>query len=364
MKLLCLASGGRGGSDFFQGLLDNHPQILQFPGQLNNDDILQILILEDPYEISNKFVNTYPHFFNSKLNKIERHDRLGLKKNKFYKVSREKFIKNFVYLSNKKKKLTKFDKLKNLHIAYSLLKQKKKYKKKIIFVHTHFVDFTIRFTKFINSKNTDVIYIMRNPLSAINSPVKNWLNFENGKFFLPKNLYFQIDLVFRGLIDLSKNGNFFFIVQLEKLHWENKKVMQDFCRIFKIKYNKCLHKPTYFGFKWWGDKVSNRWISGVNRNFKTDIDNNFFFSRDIKFFEYLAKDVIKYYKYNFLFEREVNFNFNLMPFKCELLVWKNAFKQKRIKHILSIPYFYLKRIFLINKFIIKNKYLPYSIGSK
>ena len=49
--------------------------------------------------------------------------------------------------------------------------------------------------------------------------------------------------------------------------------------------------------------------------------------------------------------------------KCELIVWENTFKHWRIKHILSIPYFYLKRVLLINKFVIKNKYLPYSIGS-
>ena len=31
MKVLLLVAGGRGGSDFFQGLLDGHDQILQFP---------------------------------------------------------------------------------------------------------------------------------------------------------------------------------------------------------------------------------------------------------------------------------------------------------------------------------------------
>ena len=34
MKVLLLVTGGRGGSDFFQGLLDGHDQILQFPGIL------------------------------------------------------------------------------------------------------------------------------------------------------------------------------------------------------------------------------------------------------------------------------------------------------------------------------------------
>ena len=34
MKTLILVTGGRGGSDFFQGLLDEHNEILQIPGLL------------------------------------------------------------------------------------------------------------------------------------------------------------------------------------------------------------------------------------------------------------------------------------------------------------------------------------------
>ena len=37
MKVLVLVSGGRGGSDFFQGLLDNHNEILQIPEQESID---------------------------------------------------------------------------------------------------------------------------------------------------------------------------------------------------------------------------------------------------------------------------------------------------------------------------------------
>ena len=75
MKILLLVTGGRGGADFFQGLLDDHSQILQFPGDLHqsHENILKILSLKNPYEISNKFIDTFPHFFNSRLNKIERH---------------------------------------------------------------------------------------------------------------------------------------------------------------------------------------------------------------------------------------------------------------------------------------------------
>jgi len=54
---------------------------------------------------------------------------------------------------------------------------------------------------------------------------------------------------------------------------------------------------------------------------------------------------------------------NFFPMKCELLVWKNTFAHKKWKHVLSIPFFYVKRILYINKFMVKNKNLPYSIGT-
>ena len=236
MKILLLVPGGRGGSDFFQGLLDQHSQILQFPGLINNEKIFRILSLKNPHEISNYFINTYPNFFNSRLGTqltyVERHDKLGPKKNKFYRVSKNKFIKNFVYMSKKKPAITKLDILINLHIAYDLTKRKKRGKKKIIFIHTHIIEFTKRFVEFVSSKDITIIHIMRNPLSAINSPVKNWLNFRNGKYFFPLSLYYHLDLAFKGIANLVMLKKRIFIVQLEKLHREHKKVMHDFCKIF------------------------------------------------------------------------------------------------------------------------------------
>ena len=104
MKVLLLVTGGRGGSDFFQGLLDGHSQILQFPGKLIIDENFNKMInLNNPKKISRMFINLFPHFFNSKLNKIERHAYLGKKKNKFYQIDKKKFIKNFSNQFKKKK---------------------------------------------------------------------------------------------------------------------------------------------------------------------------------------------------------------------------------------------------------------------
>jgi len=252
MKTLLLVAGGRGGSDFFQGLLDGHSQILHFPGNLRIDkDFQEMISLDAPDLISKRFISLYPEYFNSKLGIFERHNRLGKRKNKFYKVNKKKFIENFLKLMNKKKKLSKIEILKNLHIAYSLAKGEKKCEKKILFIHTHLVGWTKEFVKTIKPKNTTIIHIIRHPLASINSPIKTWLTFEGGTGFFPKDLYFQLDLVFNGIFDLMKLKKVY-IIQYEKLHWKNERVMKDFCKIFKLKYEKCLKSSTKFGLQWWG----------------------------------------------------------------------------------------------------------------
>ena len=65
MKILLLVAGGRAGSDFFQSLLDNHSQILQFPGILKESNLKKIITSNSKKKIAKDFINAYPHFFNS-----------------------------------------------------------------------------------------------------------------------------------------------------------------------------------------------------------------------------------------------------------------------------------------------------------
>ncbi len=363
MKTLLLVAGGRGGSDFFQGLLDGHTQILSFPLYLRIDnDLINILSEKDSKKLSARFLKKYPEFFNSKINKFERHHRLGKNKNSYFKVNKKKFIFNFIKL-NKIKKNTKFEKLKLLHQAYALSKGEKLKDKKIFFIHTHLVSWTKKFIEEIKPTNFEILHIIRHPLASLSSPIKNWLNYKNGESFFPKDLYFQIDLVFNGIFDLMKLGKVK-IIKYESLHWKNTKVMNNFCKIYKIKYQNCLKLCTKNDLLWWGDSVSGKWLTGIDNLFQIKIDKNYFFDRDLHFFQFINKKIINKYKYNFLFKNKKIY-FNFVPMKCELLVWKNSIKhfifRFRWKHLASIPYFYLKRVIMINRLMVKNIKLPYSI---
>ena len=64
MKVLVLVAGGRAGADLFHSLLDEHSQILQFPGILEiNKNFLDLINLKNYYENPIRFIKLYTHFY-------------------------------------------------------------------------------------------------------------------------------------------------------------------------------------------------------------------------------------------------------------------------------------------------------------
>ena len=85
MKILIILTGGRSGSGLLQSLFDGHKEILQFPGELLfTDEIKKIFKENSPPKFVNSFINFNQHFFDSRLNTIERHNKLGSLKNELF----------------------------------------------------------------------------------------------------------------------------------------------------------------------------------------------------------------------------------------------------------------------------------------
>ena len=192
MKTLILVTGGRGGSDFFQGLLDEHNEILQIPGLLRiNNDFINIFNSKTNKEIAEKFIKYIPLIFDSRKNDHERHNKLGKNKNEFYIVNKKKFIFYFNNLNKPKKHKTYFSIIVNLYKAYYLARKKKIDKIKLILLHTHTVEYTKKLFQLENIKNCYIIHTMRHPIDALLSPIYNWLNYKQGKFFSLENFFFK-----------------------------------------------------------------------------------------------------------------------------------------------------------------------------
>ena len=84
-------------------------------------------------------------------------------------MNKKKFAENFLKLSNNEKKLTNLKILINLHLAYFLAQRKSIKKIKILFVHTHLLNWTKNFIKKFNIKKIDILHTIRHPLSSLDS---------------------------------------------------------------------------------------------------------------------------------------------------------------------------------------------------
>ena len=61
MKLIFLVAWKQSWFRFFQGFLDGHSQILQFPGLLN-ENIFELFNESKSENIAEKFIKIYPYF--------------------------------------------------------------------------------------------------------------------------------------------------------------------------------------------------------------------------------------------------------------------------------------------------------------
>lgn len=358
MKIIVLVGAGRSGVDLLQSLFDEHPEICQFPGYFGFHQFWNKTKNETNLEVVAKiFVNDYPHFFDSRLNIIERHHMLGKDKKSFFLVNKDLFKKYFVELF-KKKEINKKELLNNLHYAYFLCLKKDITKKKIIILNLSHISNI----KVLEGLDYEVIYTIRNPFGSLSSGAKHWLRYKNGKYVSPWSLYFHIERVFNGLKSLIEMKLKLHVIKLESLHQKNKNVMTSLVKRIDINYNQCLSASTYHNKLWWGDELSGKDLNGINPNFKNNIDLKFFYKKDLILLQKYLMNFMEKYEYKILDQKENFFTFKYMPLKIEMKFWIKTFFSMNIKEILSIFYFWVKRIRLMQKHLYKNINFPRAVG--
>ena len=249
--------------------------------------------------------------------------------------------------------------LQSLNLAYSQASGEDLSKKKIIILHLHHISRV----KNLSKLDFEIVYLTRDLLSNYSSVINHWYKYQGNKHMDPWTYYFHMDRFFNGLKDAINTKKKTHVIQLEKLHIENENVMKDFCLIFNITYKASLSQSTYHNQKWWGDQLSDKYLDGVNPNFKNNIDKTLFFKKDIECLETYLKDFLLQYNYP-LQSNGLKYSFlKYFPLKAELKVWKDTIKSLQVKKILSILVFWYKRVKLMNKEIYSNINFPNSIGS-
>jgi hypothetical protein len=342
MKIFIIITGGRTGSGFLHSILDGHPQICYFPGEFFFDEFFESARKEkSAVSIAKLFCKEYKYFFDSRYNKFERFNKLGESKKDFFLVNKEKFIKYFIKF-HKIKDNNKLSLLKNLHFAYAATKKENLKKKKILLLHLHH-GFRLKIFKDLNY---EILYTIRDPKTNLSSFFSSWRRYKK-QVIDPWSYYFNMKRVIRGLQELKSYKNKIHVIKLEDMHLRNKFIVKQLCNTLKIKFEKILNYSTFHKKKWWGDMAMKKFLNGANKKFINKFDNSLFFDKDIYFIEKSLKNFMTRYNYPFSFKKKnYNYLYIIFPFKMEIIMFNHSLKNKKLKNIFEVFYFYIRRVLL------------------
>tara|TARA_Y100001970_G_C14222213_1_gene853377 strand:+ start:1430 stop:2527 length:1098 start_codon:yes stop_codon:yes gene_type:complete len=348
MKLVViLACMSRGGIDFFQSLLDQHSEISQFPGSFYVDEFLKIIKNERNSEIiARKFIENYEEFFDSrsykkgvaKVGRYERHNYLGEDKKSYYTVDKSQFKNNFIKIIKEETgDIRKV--IIALNLAYSKASGEDLDKKKLVVLNLH------HFFRFNSIKNIDfdIVCTIRDPIDSYSSFMKNLAYYEQD-YLDAWRFNFHLERTFSHLKKTSELKKKTFVIKLEDLHLKNSGIMNNFCKTFNIKYENVMENSTYHGFQWWGDSLVKKDLRGINKNFRSNIDDKFFYQKDICYIEKKLENFYKKYGYPKRCRKSILLISYFLPLKVEIINFKESLKRFNFKNFIFCIYYYLKRI--------------------
>jgi hypothetical protein len=357
LQIVTLVTTGRTGSDFFQSLLDGHPQILQLPGHWFFHEFWDASLCKGNLsDLINEFIwfrgQTFHYFkFKSVYHVTERMHELGPSKNESFEVSTIDFHEHMMKLM----KILPLD-AKNfflaIHAAYALANQMDISQSKMIFYHIHHIDKLERFS--IDFKNFSTICTIRDPRNTIISGIENWKKF-NVNTYTPMHLYFILERNIKESTDIYKFTNNIFTLRLEDLHKKGRDVLNHFCQYYGLDFNQSMMQSTFMGKLWWGDQISGKYLNEFNPSIDLEKWHGKITHLELVVFEFLIKPRLEHNQYSlssnypkmlllFLIPLAL-----LLPMKYEIKILRfNLHKNKhnlfRIKCFLQSIIYYLLRL--------------------
>ena len=354
----------RSGSDFFNSLIDGHPEILQTTGSCAYDfvtfynkwckyslDQIALMATIDPY---------LGPLFDSRLRIEERWDMLGPNRDQYFSVDKEKFIFNFINLMSGYEK-----NLKNIFIAFSASYMMSAGQSlstiKIVFFHLHHIS---NWTFYKDSfKNANLIVTTRDPREGIVS--YNLHRPKNDYFYLDSRPYVKAIKTYLNVFRKQQNFTTQHYMSLQDLHREPENVMKKFSLITGVKYvPEIMLVSSYHGLLWWGDAWSKK-MNTFNPDFGTKKTwRKYFFIYELAVFEVIYHDIFdtfEYLRYDILCPKFVFFPLTpfliFLPTKMEVVFFKHKNTQiTKYKKILISIISYAKRVYMMQNAFFKVLY--------
>lgn len=304
-----LVTTGRCGSDFFQSLLDGHPEVYGFNGELfhhkfwssaSTTSSADDLILED---ILDEYIGHFIHKFKSRYDLVERKNELGEQRNQSIDVDLDEF-KTYMTIFLSCGEVNRKDFLMALYISWALILGQDIDQKKLFFHHVHhFLELDNFLEDYPGSK---VIAMIRDPRASYVSGVENWRAYRTSK----DNGAQVLNVLKRSITGATpiKNSNADYrLLRLEDLG--KKSILSQVCAWLGIRYDECVTRSTFCGLRWWGDRISKNKVKADDPgNTPTGIQSNW--NQNLGFTEkavlnYLIYSQLKWFGYPCSYRSEI-----------------------------------------------------------
>ncbi|PKL70340.1 MAG: hypothetical protein CVV30_02990 [Methanomicrobiales archaeon HGW-Methanomicrobiales-1] len=368
LPILALTVDARGGSDFFDSLLDGHEEILTFRGIWNFHQFWERSKFKDRdlKFLINEFTLEYSHKFEGKIFEMERWDKLGENQNESFSFDSFEFQQHLynifkVHTFNKKNFFIA------IHIAYALVTRQNIYKTRLLFYHIHWKDAPKHFR--VDFPDVKVLLMTRHPLNGLSSRIDFHPSDFNGKIECKGNIYeFQklFNYVLRYVLcchqgNLMKDDR---VITLESLHANPEHILRSFCTEYNITYSPSLLKSTVHGKQWWGDtrtKSGNGFLQGFRSNADEPRWHGKFFWWEVLILETILHVKMNAYGYKTTFNitHKNSFVFRilangliLLPMKYEIILMIRALifaegYNSKFRHFCYGLIQYIKRVLLL-----------------
>jgi hypothetical protein len=352
-KIICLATSSRGGSKLFHSLLENHPDIICFPRTFR----MTVFLKSINYELDNcgiiaeKFIESYPRFFNgkiwSKFNSLDKADKLGVDSNESFYVDEDEFLKHFRSLYNTTQKNTK-NLFLCLHYAFHKAKGLQFSDSPFILYHYHDIQFLDDLNLCVSDfgiGNVNVIVTSRHPIDGLNSTFKSYL-FQN--ILSTPNIYYEELSIFTNKISQMFPNINLRVVPLEIIKSYRESVMDNLCQWLNMNWHETLIDSTLMGKRWLGNAQENK--SDISYKFSWFYPIGIIEKKDTKIFNTLFPHRMKIFGNSF--PKKINYNFwliilILLPMKHEIEVFKKSIS----------PFFWIKLLRQVFKDVNSTKYI-------
>jgi len=358
-----LVTTGRTGSDFFQSLLDSHPQVLTFNGHFDFYDFWEksTCVNCGEFDLSDfiyEFIGKYIEKFKSRYDYIERKDQLGENYNQCLDVDIHNFEQCFIDIMGANNVSPK-NCLLSIYGAYAISLGQEINHKTIFFHHIHHHK---RLGSFIKDfPDTKIISMTRDPRANIVSGIYNHKKYKSESMGGAQQ-YFYINRILKDANALKQYGNEFISIKLESLG--SLETLKKIAAWLEIDYDEQLQKSSWGGLVWNGDRLSQKKRSGTGFS-KNLLKNNWqdqLSKKDKYIFNFLMYKRLKHYDYFCKKNTFISYLlipiFNIFPLSYEKenlsmnFIYKR-FKKGDLRAILINYYFYFKRIVLFQKYYIK-----------